>query len=138
MLSWLRLNDRDVYSLIARKNYPLAIRRLEKELAAKPGSVHQRQLLADLWERVGQPAKAIAILEPLASELAADGFAAKAIAVLKRILRLDPRRPDIERRLAGLQLQQDGYGAGAASSLFQNARNVDDSQISFGAAGLSF
>ncbi len=138
MLSWLRSDDRDIYALIAGKNYPRAIRRLEKELEAKPQDIHQRQLLADLWERVGQPAKSIAILEPLVEEMTGKGFSSKAIALLKRILRLDPKRADVERRLASLQLQQDGYGVDAGASMFESASDRRSSKMSLGTVGLSF
>jgi len=138
MLSWLKPDDRDIYALIAGKNYPRAIRRLEKELEAKPQDIHQRQLLADLWERVGQPAKSIAILEPLVEEMVGKGLVNKAVALLKRILRLDPKRVGVERRLASLQLQQDGYGVDAGVSMFESASDRRSSTMSLGTVGLSF
>jgi hypothetical protein len=42
------------------------------------------------------------LLREMADELAAEGFAAKAIALLKRIQKIDPGRMDIEGRLASL------------------------------------
>ncbi|MCP3962956.1 MAG: cyclic nucleotide-binding domain-containing protein [bacterium] len=101
MLSWLKSGDQDVYALIARKNYPKAIKVLQRELKAGPGSVHLRQLLADVWVLAGERTQAIEILESLVDEFADDGFVTKAIAMLKKIQRIDPGRSE-NRRLAAL------------------------------------
>ncbi len=101
MLSWLQ-GGQDVYALIARKNYPKAIKLLKQQLRKKPSSVHLRQLLADVFTRLDEPAQAIGVLEPLVDEFVADGFVAKAIAMLKKIQRIDPERSDIEAKLAAL------------------------------------
>ena len=109
MLSWLQSGDQDVYSLIARKNYPKAIKILQRDLKADVDSVHLRQMLADVWARIGESAKAVEILERLVDEFVAAGFVTKALAVLKKIQRIDPASPGVERRLATLLEQQDGY-----------------------------
>ena len=44
----------------------------------------------------------MAILAPLADEYAREGFAAKAVAVLKKIQKIDPSRRDTEQKLASL------------------------------------
>jgi hypothetical protein len=49
-----------------------------------------------------RPQEAVAVLVPLADQYAHDGFAAKAVAVLKRIQKIDPQRRDIASRLAAL------------------------------------
>ncbi len=102
MLSWLRGSRDDVYALIARRSYPKAVELLQRQLREDPGSVHLRQLLADVYERMGNREQAVRLLEPLVDELAAEGFAAKAIAVLKKIQRIAPERSDIDLQLAAL------------------------------------
>lgn len=101
MLTWFR-GSHDVYDLIARGHYPKAAQLLERQLREDPESVHQRQLLADVCERMGSRERAVSLLEPLVDELAAEGFAAKAIAVLKKIQRIAPERSDIDLKLAAL------------------------------------
>ncbi len=112
MLNWLQ-GDQDVYALIARKNYPRAVKVLNRQLRKNPRSVHLRQLLADVLTRLDERQQAIAILEPLVDEFVAEGFAAKAIAMLKKIQRIDPGRSDIDGKLATLIEAQD---AGTAES----------------------
>lgn len=111
MLSWLRGGE-DVNLLIARKNYPKAIRRLERQLADDPGSVPLRQLLGDVLGRAGENQRAVEVLRPLVDRFAADGFVAKAIAVLKKIQRLDPGQTDVEDRLASLVNQGESEAPG--------------------------
>ena len=108
MLTWLQ-GDQDVNSLIARKNYPKAIKILQRELAKNEQSVHLRQQLADVLARSGERAQAIRILEGLVDEFVAGAFVAKAIAVLKKIQRIDPSRSGIDLRVATLLLQQEEY-----------------------------
>ncbi len=112
MLSWLQ-GDQDVYALIARKNYPKAVKLLKQQLRKNPRSVHLRQLLADVFTQVGERRQATSILEPLVDEFAAEGFVAKAIAMLKKIQRIDPERSDIDVKLAALI---EGRQGGAAES----------------------
>lgn len=101
MLKWWQ-GDQDVYSLIARKNYPKAIKLLERELRKAPRSIHLRQLLADVLTLQGERRRAISVLEPLVDEFTAAGFVPKAIAVLKKIQRIDSERSDIDLKLAAL------------------------------------
>ncbi len=102
MLSWLQRSDQDVYALIGRKSYSKAIKLLEQQLRSDPQSVHLRQLLSDVCVRAGQSTKAVGILEQLVDEFVAEGFIAKAIAVLKKIQRIEPSRSDIDQQLTRL------------------------------------
>jgi hypothetical protein len=58
--------------------------------------------LADVLVLAGKPREAVAVLAPLADEYAREGFAAKAVAVLKKIQKIDPSRRDTEQKLASL------------------------------------
>ncbi len=90
----------DVDELIARGKLDRAIPELEKRLRKQPESTSQRQRLGDILGRAGRTAEAIAVLAPLVEGFARDGFAAKAIAVVKKIERLDPGRGDTSALLA--------------------------------------
>ncbi len=127
MLSWLQ-GDQDVYALISRRNYPKAVKVLKQQLRKNPRSVHMRQLLADVYTRLDERQQAIAILEPLVDEFVAEGFMAKAIAMLKKIQRIDPERSDIDGRLAALI---EGKDAGDGESHVPLIRaHLEDTQES--------
>ncbi len=98
MLSWLQ-GKKDVNQLIARGQYPKAIKILQKHLREDPQSVHLRKMLADVLERDGQKRRAIEVLEGLVQEFSSEGFVTKAIAVLKKIQRIDPEQSDADEML---------------------------------------
>jgi len=92
----------DVADLIARKQYAKAIEIIKAQLGSDRNDPRIRLQLADVLVMAGRPPEAVAVLIPLADEYARDGFAAKAVAVLKRIQKIDPQRRDVEARLAGV------------------------------------
>ncbi len=98
MLSWLQ-GKKDVNQLIARGHYPKAIKVIQKHLREDPQSIHLRKMLADVLERDGQKRRAIEVLEGLVQEFSSEGFVTKAIAVLKKIQRIDPEQSDAEEML---------------------------------------
>src|SRR5262245_15730965 len=92
----------DVATLIAKKNYTKAIEVIRGQLKAGRPDARLRMQLGDVLILAGRDKEASQVLLPLADEYARDGFAAKAVAVLKKIQKLDPSRRDIETRLAEL------------------------------------
>jgi hypothetical protein len=94
--------DVDVASLINKKQYGRAIEILKAQLASGKNDDRARLQLADVLEKAGKAHEAVSILSSLADLYARDGFAAKAISVLKRIEKLDPGRRDVRQRLASL------------------------------------
>lgn len=105
MLSWI--GTKDVNQLIARGQYARAIKLLEERVAEDPKSVHLRQLLADVLARDGRKRRAVEVLEELVKEYAEEGFLTKAIAVVKKVQRIDPEQSDADEMLDTLiQLQQ--------------------------------
>ncbi len=88
--------------LIARKKYGRAIEVLREQFREGIRDPRMRLQLADLLVMAGRQQEAMPILSALADEFAREGFAAKAIAVLKRLEKIAPGRPDVERRLAAL------------------------------------
>ncbi len=105
-MSWF--GDDDVGILINRKKYRRAVKVLRQQLGQRPDNVHLRQRLADVLVLAGDGGGALEILDKLASELAAEGFDAKAIAVLKKMQRIDPERRGVEEKLIGLIKRREG------------------------------
>src|SRR6476646_10506378 len=92
----------DVGTLIAKKNYTRAIEVIREQLLTQRNDPRLRLQLADVLVSAGKTREAVTILLPLADEFAKDGFAAKAISVLKKVQKIDPGRRDIDSRLAAL------------------------------------
>lgn len=88
--------------LIAKKQYTKAVELLQKQLKTRPKDQRLRLQLADTLVLANRGKEAAPILMGLADEHAQDGFAAKAIAILKRIEKIAPGRRDVEERLAHL------------------------------------
>ncbi len=91
-----------VADLLAKKDYAKAIDLLNKQLKARPKDQRTRLQLADTLVLANRGKEAVPGLMSLADEHAHDGFAAKAIAILKRIEKIAPGRRDVEERLAHL------------------------------------
>lgn len=89
-----------VQDLIAKKNFSKAVEVLRAQSQAKPHDRRLRLQLADVYVMAGQDRMAIPVLMTLADQEASDGFAAKAIAILKRIEKIEPGRRDVEERMA--------------------------------------
>jgi len=92
----------EVQGFIARRNFSKAIDTLLAQSKAKPHNRRLRLRLCDVYVMAGRDREAIPVLLTLADQFAADGFIAKAIAVLKRIQKIEPGRSDVEDRLAEL------------------------------------
>jgi hypothetical protein len=99
-LSFGRSNEEDVVSLIAAKKYARAIEVLKARLQKKGPNPSLRMQLADVLILADKKQEAVSLLLPLADQYAREGFAAKAVSVLKKIQKVDPGRRDVEERLA--------------------------------------
>lgn len=104
--SWLSGGD-DVAELIAKRNYVRAAKVLRGQLAKDPTNPSTRQQLADVLALDGKTREAVELLWKLADEYAGSGFVGKAIAVLKKVQRLDSSLSKVEERLASLVKQRD-------------------------------
>jgi hypothetical protein len=102
VLEWLSGSEASVEDLIARKKYKKAIEVLRAEFQKGNREPRLRQQLAEVLILAGRGREAIPILAGLADEFARAGWAAKAIAVLKRLDKIDPGRADVARKLAAL------------------------------------
>jgi hypothetical protein len=92
----------DVAILIARKDYAKAIEIIKNQLKAGRENARLRMQLADVLILAGKTKEAVMVLTPVADAFAKEGFAAQAIAVLKKIQKLEPGRRDVDAKLAGL------------------------------------
>jgi CRP-like cAMP-binding protein len=107
--------DSDLADLIARRNYPKALELLKAQLAGRPQDPRLGMKLADVLILAGRDREAVSILMGLADAEAADGFAARAIAILKRIEKIAPGRRDVEERLARLIQQKARLAPGPST-----------------------
>ncbi len=105
-----------VEGLVARKNYARALELIQGQLARRPRDDRLRLQQADVLIAAGREKEAAAQLMALADEQAADGFAAKAIAILKRIEKIAPGRADVEDRLAHLIQEKVRHAPGRPSA----------------------
>ena len=108
-----------VSELIAKKKYDKAIELLRAEFKQGSRDPRLRLQLADVMVMAGKGRDAVPILLGLADEFALDGFAAKAISVLKKVQKIDPKRAEVEVKLAKLIKQKVGETSShtAASAL---------------------
>jgi CRP-like cAMP-binding protein len=107
-LDWLNTPlDADIGELLARKKRAKAIETLRRQLQGRLAPpVAVRLQLADLLMQAGRIEEAVPVFLGLADEFASDGFVAKAVAILKRVDRVQPGRADIAERLEKLVHQQ--------------------------------
>ena len=94
--------EEDVVSLIAQKKYSRAVEVLKAQLQRRGANPSLRMQLADVLILADKKKEAIALLLPLADQYANEGFAAKAVSVLKKVQKVDPGRKDVDARLARL------------------------------------
>ncbi len=106
VFSWLSGTE-DVSELIAKRNYARAAKILRAQLEKEPGNTSLQSQLADVLAFDGKTREAVEVLLRVADEFAVEGFVGKAIAVLKRVQRLDPGRTGVEERLARLVKERD-------------------------------
>ena len=92
--------------LVQKGKLEPAIREFEKLLQVAPDDTNTVNRLGDLYGRVGQVDKAVALYERVAEKFADQGFLPKAIAIYKKINRLVPQRLDIFERLGELYAEQ--------------------------------
>ena len=86
---------------LAKKNYDKALDTIRKELAKHPNQLNLRLRQAEIFDLQGKRDKAISMYRTIAEAQARDGFYARAIAIYKKILRLDPEQ-DVHSDLARL------------------------------------
>lgn len=87
----IRDSDRKaIERFLARKQYDRAIELLEKLHKQYPDEMALKQKLADAYSLYSHPEKAVPLLEEVAETYARKGFVTKAMAVQKKIHRINP------------------------------------------------
>lgn len=95
-----RFENLDRY--LANKDYDKALTAVVEELKNNPSQFNLLLRQAEILGLAGDRDKAIALYKELAEKYARDGFFAKAIALYKKVLRLDPELDEIHSELARL------------------------------------
>ncbi len=95
-----KIEDLDHY--IARKEYDKALAAVGDALKKNPQQFNLLLRQADILALVGDRSHAVGMYRDLAKRYARDGFYAKAIALYKKVLRLDPSQEDVHEELARL------------------------------------
>jgi tetratricopeptide (TPR) repeat protein len=91
---------------VARGKLDNAIREYRKLLRYNPNDANTLNRVGDLYARQSNVAEAVRLFLQIAENYSKDGFLVKAIAIYKKIIRLDPTQLDVYRELADLYHRQ--------------------------------
>ncbi|MBN2369597.1 MAG: cyclic nucleotide-binding domain-containing protein [Vicinamibacteria bacterium] len=125
-MAWFGAKETGLSELIARKKYSQAIDILRGQIHQGSRDPRLRMQIADVLILAGRQRDAVPFLIDLADEFALDGFAAKAVALLKKIQRIDPGRTDVEGRLARLIKQKRTVAAPAPAAASTTEMGVEE------------
>ncbi len=92
--------------LVARGKISQAIREYRKLLRQNPDDANMLNRVGDLYARQDKVDEAVELFEKIAEGYGRDGFFVKAIAIYKKIIRLDPTQLAVYERLAELYHRQ--------------------------------
>jgi cAMP-dependent protein kinase regulator len=95
-----RFENLDHY--LANRDYGPALEALAEEIKRRPENLNLLLRQAEVLTLADEREKAIEVYRTLARHWAEQGFYARAIAVINKVLRLDPARQEATRELAGL------------------------------------
>lgn len=92
--------------LVARGKIEAAIKEYERLIEENPGDVNTLNRIGDLWGRINRNDEAVKVFTRIADHYSKDGFFLKAIAIYKKINKLDPSKLEIYGKLAELYARQ--------------------------------
>jgi len=92
--------------LVAKGKIEPAIKEYERLLEDNPNDVNTLNRIGDLWVRINRNDEAVKVFSKIADHYSKDGFFLKAIAIYKKINKLDPSKLDIYAKLADLYAKQ--------------------------------
>src|ERR1043165_6492875 len=92
--------------LVAKGKIEPAIKEYERLLEDNPNDVNTLNRIGDLWVRINRNEEAVKVFSKIADHYSRDGFFLKAIAIYKKINKLDPSKLDIYAKLADLYAKQ--------------------------------
>lgn len=91
---------------VARGKIEPAIREYRKLLADNPNDINTLNRIGDLYARIQRIDEAVDFFTQIAEQYTAEGFFVKAIAIYKKIIKLDPTRLEVYEALAELYHKQ--------------------------------
>ncbi len=91
---------------VAKGKIEPAIKEYERLLDDNPNDVNTLNRIGDLWVRINNTNEAVKTFAKIADHYAKDGFFLKAIAIYKKINKLDPSKLEIYGKLADLYAKQ--------------------------------
>ncbi|MGH9345565.1 MAG: hypothetical protein ACRD19_17595 [Terriglobia bacterium] len=92
--------------LVSQRKLPQAIKQYQTIIDQDPQDLPLRNIVGDLWVREGNAREAVREFHALAEAYTSEGFTLKAIAIYKKIVKLDTESPDPLIRLAELYAGQ--------------------------------
>jgi tetratricopeptide (TPR) repeat protein len=92
--------------LVAKGKIEPAIKEYERLLEDNPNDVNTLNRIGDLWVRINRNDEAVKVFTKIADHYSKDGFFLKAIAIFKKINKLDPSKLEIYAKLADLYAKQ--------------------------------
>src|SRR6476469_5494003 len=92
--------------LVQKGKIDSAIKEYERLLEDNPNDVNTLNRIGDLWVRINRNDEAVKTFGKIADHYSKDGFFLKAIAIYKKINKLDPSKLDIYAKLADLYAKQ--------------------------------
>jgi pilus assembly protein FimV len=91
---------------VSRGKIDAAIKEYRKLLADNPNDISTLNRVGDLYARINRNNEAIDLFTQIAEQYAGDGFFVKAIAIYKKIIKLDPTLLEVYEKLADLYHRQ--------------------------------
>src|SRR5438477_2205152 len=92
--------------LVAKGKIDAAIKEYERILDESPNDVNTLNRIGDLWVRINRNDEAVKVFTKIADHYSKDGFFLKAIAIYKKINKLDPSKLEVYAKLADLYAKQ--------------------------------
>ncbi|MEO8504106.1 MAG: tetratricopeptide repeat protein [Acidobacteriota bacterium] len=92
--------------LVAKGKIEAAIKEYRKVLDDSPSDTTTLNRVGDLWARLNKNEEAIRVYTQTAGSFTEDGFFVKAIAIYKKVIKLDPTRLEVYEKLADLYHRQ--------------------------------
>lgn len=91
---------------VSRGKIEPAIREYRKLLAENPNDINTLNRVGDLYARIQRIDEAVDFFTQIAEQYSTEGFFVKAIAIYKKIIKLDPTRLEVYEKLAELYHRQ--------------------------------